>query len=74
MIFRTFSWLNAHVIVHVFGWAETLSTSVARIYPMDNIHLRGSSMTEDVNFVSNSLCLKQLLRTISLVTPQRSLL
>ena len=29
--------LNAHVIVHVLGWAETLSTSVATIYPSEGI-------------------------------------
>ena len=37
------------------------------------IHLKGSNMTNDVNFVTNILCLKQLWRTTSLVTLQRSL-
>ena len=29
---KIFSWLNAHVIVHILCWPETLSTFVATIY------------------------------------------
>ena len=52
-------------------WCDPLYTLLLKTVNKFIFQLKGSNMTNDVNFVTNILCLKQLWRTTSVVTLQR---
>ena len=66
-----FSWHAPTKHIHWPGLADAVCILLLL---QQFIHLKGSNMTYDVNFVTNVLCLKQLWRTTSVVTLQRSLI